>query len=282
RLEESYAGLEQKGEQRTSELSESLAQQTATSEVLQVISRSPGELAPVFQAMLKNATRICNANSGMLWRAENGGVRVVAFEGVVATYAVGRMDEPFVVPDPEIPLGQVIAQKRIVHVPDLTKEAGYLKSIEPLKTLVDQGGARSLLMVPMLREEDLIGAIAIYRSEISPFTDKQIELVQNFAAQAVIAIENVRLLNELRSRTDELARSVGELRALGEVSQAVNSTLNLETVLDTIVAKAVQLSNTDAGAIYVFSERDREFHLRATYGMEQGLIDALGRARLSA
>src|SRR6185436_5302438 len=122
---------------------------------------------------------------------------------------------PFVIPHPEIPLGRVITEQQIIHVPDLTQDAGYLKGIEPLKTLVDQGGARSLLMVPMLREHELIVAIAIYRSEISPFTDKQVELVQNFAAQAVIAIENVRLLNELRARTDDLARSVGELQALG-------------------------------------------------------------------
>ena len=125
------------------------------------------------------------------------------------------------------------------------------------------------------KEIQLIGAISIYRQEVRPFTDKQIELVKNFAAQAVIAIENARLLNELRQRTDELGRSVGELRALGEVSQAVNSTLDLETVLSTIVAKAVQLSGTEAGAIYVFDEAQREFHLRATYGMDQELIDAL-------
>ena len=137
------------------------------------------------------------------------------------------------------------------------------------------GGARSLLLVPMLKEDELIGAIAIYRSEVSPFTDKQIELVQNFANQAVIAIENVRLLNELRARTDDLARSVGELQALGEVSQAVNSTLDLEQVLTTIVQRAVQLSRTDAGAIYVFDEARQEFKLRATYGMSEEMIVAI-------
>ena len=121
----------------------------------------------------------------------------------------------------------------------------------------------------------MVGVIGIYRQEVRPFTDKQIELVKNFAAQAVIAIENARLLNELRQRTEELGRSVEELRALGEVSQAVNSTLDLETVLSTIVAKAVQLSGTEAGAIYVFDEAQHEFHLHATYGMDQELIDAL-------
>ncbi len=130
----------------------------------------------------------------------------------------------------------------------------------------------------MLKENELIGAFTVYRQEVRPFTDKQIELVTNFAAQAVIAIENARLLNELRQRTDELGRSVEELRALGEVSQAVNSTLDLETVLTTIVAKAVQLSGTEAGAIYVFDEAAQEFRLRATYGMDQELIDALTRS----
>ena len=127
----------------------------------------------------------------------------------------------------------------------------------------------------MLKEDELLGAMGIYRQEVRPFTDKQIELVQNFAAQAVIAIENVRLLNELRARTDDLARSVGELQALGDVSQAVNSTLDLETVLTTIVGRAVQLSRTDAGAIYVFDEARQEFRLRATYGMSEDMIVAI-------
>ena len=123
-------------------------------------------------------------------------------------------------------------------------------------------GARSVVAVPMLKDGELVGAIYIYRQEVRAFTDKQIALLENFAAQAVIAIENTRLLNELRQRTDELGRSVEELRALGEVSQAVNSTLDFETVLSTIVAKAVPLSGTEAGAIYVFDDGQREFHLR--------------------
>jgi GAF domain-containing protein len=129
----------------------------------------------------------------------------------------------------------------------------------------------------MLKENELIGGILIYREEVQPFTEKQIGLVASFAAQAVIAIENAKLLSELRQRTSELGRSVEELRALGDVSQAVNSTLELETVLDTIVAKAVQLTSTEAGAIYVLDDRLREFRLRATYGMDRELIAALTR-----
>ena len=135
--------------------------------------------------------------------------------------------------------------------------------------------ARGHLLRPNAQGGRAIGAIAIYRQEVRPFTDKQIDLVQNFANQAVIAIENARLLNELRERTTELARSVEELRALGDVSQAVNSTLDLETVLSTIVAKAVQLSGTEAGAIYEFDEQQQEFRLRSTYGMDEKVVDEI-------
>ena len=137
-----------------------------------------------------------------------------------------------------------------------------------------------MLAVPILKGDTLLGIITIYHLEVRPFTDKQIALVETFADQAAIAIENVRLLDVLRHRTEELGQSVGELRALGEVSQAVNSTLDLEIVLSTIVAKAAQLSGTEAGAIYVFDEVQRELHLRATYGMDQELIDALARERI--
>ena len=155
-----------------------------------------------------------------------------------------------------------------------------MQAEDPDETIARLGGGRSFLVVPMLKDEELIGAIGIYRQEVRPFTDKQVELLNNFANQAVIAIENVRLLNELRARTDDLARSVGELQALGEVSQAVNSTLDLETVLTTIVQRAVQLSRTDAGAIYVFDEERKQFRLRATYGMSEAMIVAITDRRI--
>jgi GAF domain-containing protein len=145
----------------------------------------------------------------------------------------------------------------------------------------DLENLRTIVAVPILKGDDLLGVLVIYHlEEVRPFTDKQIALVETFADQAAIAIDNVRLLDTLRHRTDELGRSVSELRALGEVSQAVNSTLDLETVLSTIVAKAVQLSGTEAGAIYVFDDQQREFHLHATYGMDQELIDALMRRHI--
>jgi signal transduction histidine kinase len=281
RLEESYAGLEQKVEQRTHELTEALDQQTATSEVLQVISSSPGELEPVFRAMLESATRICGAQFSLLWQAEGKGFRAVALYGLPEALAFERQQEPVIHPDDDyIPMNRLARTKEALQVEDLRKDESYLKGFKPIVALVDVGGARTLLLVPMLKEDELIGAIAIYRQEVRPFTGKQVQLVENFANQAVIAIENVRLLNELRARTDELARSVGELQALGEVGQAVNSTLDLETVLTTIVGRAVQLSRTDAGAIYVFDEDKQEFKLRATYGMSEDMIVAITDRRV--
>jgi signal transduction histidine kinase/DNA-binding response OmpR family regulator/putative methionine-R-sulfoxide reductase with GAF domain len=260
-------------QERTKELTVSLEQQTATSDVLQVISSSPGELDPVFQTILANATRLCEANFGALALYEGGeNFRITAMYNVPPAFAELRRREPVFC---TARTTRLAVTKQFIHVADMLDDEEDNRG--DAAAFVKLTGARTLLLVPMLKESELIGTIAIYRREVRPFTDKQIELVKNFAAQAVIAIENARLLAELRERTDDLGRSVGELRALGEVSQAVNSTLDLETVLATITAKAVQLSNTDAGAIYVFDDTDREFHLRATYGMDRELIDALGK-----
>jgi signal transduction histidine kinase len=273
RLEESYADLENKVELRTHELSESLAQQTATSEVLQVISSSPGELDPVFQAMLENAVRICEAKFGQMFLVDDNNIRLAAHLGVPPALSEYDRQRGAFQPPAGGPISIVMQTKEVVHVADISEQS-------PEHPAVKLGGARSLMAVPMLKESQLIGAISIYRQEVRPFAEKQIELVTNFAAQAVIAIENVRLLNELRARTDELARSVGELQALGEVSQAVNSTLDLETVLTTIVSRAVQLTRTDAGAIYVFDQERNEFRLRATYGMSETMIVAITDRRI--
>ena len=265
--------------QRTTDLTEALEQQTATSEVLQVISSSPGDLRPVFETMLANATRLCDAKFGTLNLYDGGAFRIVAVHNVPSAFAETRLHE-LIHPHPRGGHAELLKTKRVVHIEDIRVRPAYLEGDPSVVAVSDLGGARTIVLVPMLKEDALVGTITIYRQEVRPFTDKQIELVENFAKQAVIAIENARLLNELRQRTDELGRSVEELRALGEVSQAVNSTLDLETVLSTIVAKAVQLSGTDAGAIYVFDDRQREFHLRATYGMDQELINALSRQHI--
>jgi signal transduction histidine kinase len=274
RLQESYTGLEQKVELRTQALTEALEQQTATSEVLKVISSSPGELKPVFEAMLANAVRICEASFGVLYRYEDGVVQAASMYGVPPEFAEFWQRGPQR-PGPHTAFARVASTKQAVHIADAKAEAAYAEGAPVFVAAVELGGFRTLLNVPMLKENELVGIFAIYRQEVRPFTEKQVELVTNFAAQAVIAIENTRLLHELQARTGELAQSVGELRALGEVTQAVNSTVDLETVLTTIVAKATQLSSTEAGAIYEVDDSDQEFRLRATYGLEEATAAAL-------
>jgi GAF domain-containing protein len=427
------------------ELRESLEQQTATSEVLQAISRSPGDLQPVFSAMLENAVRICGASFGTLLLFEGDVYRRVAMHNVPAAYAEYAAQNPVAPSTASAAVMRVRHTKRPLHIADLLAD-------HPEEPLAKFAGARSVVSVPMLKDNEPIGIFAVFRQEVRPFGDKQVELLTNFAAQAVIAIENARLLselresleqqtatsdilrvisqsptdakpvfdsivttavrllrcdlvtvllregntysavalaspeglidgplpanlpidrnhnfparaildqkmlhlpdwslidlpeheryihatygvnatlnlpmlreaecigvlvlmgkrpnifgpaeiaraesfrdqaliaientrlfNELQARTDQLARSVEELRALGETSQAVNSTLDLEAVLNTIVTKAVQLSATEAGAIYVFDEKPLEFRLRATYGMDEDLIAALGNTHI--
>ena len=231
--------------------------------------------------MRQNATRLCEANFGALNLFENATTSVVAaMHNVPEAFGELRRREPRFRFGPDHPLGRIVATKQVLHITDLKAESGYAEQNPSYMAMVNLAGARTQLLVPMLNEENLVGVIIIFRQEVRRFSDKQIELVQNFASQAVIAVENTRLLNELRQRTDDLGRSVGELRALGDVSQAVNSTLDLETVLSTIVTKAAQLSGTEAGAIYVFDDMQREFHLRATYGMDQELIEALTHQRI--
>jgi two-component system, NtrC family, sensor kinase len=267
--------------ERTTDLTESLEQQTATSRVLQVISSSPGDLQPVFAAMMENTVRICDGKWGTIHSWDGEAMTLMAPHNLPPAFAEVRNRSAIYHPHPNSLLGTLVASNAVVHTVDTTKGQVYVERLDPVTVAaVELGGVRTVLGVPMLKENELIGAFVVARQEVRPFTDRQIELVQNFAAQAVIAIENARLLGELRRRTDDLGRSVGELRALGEVSQAVNSTLELETVLSTIVAKAVQLSGTDAGAIYVFDETRHELRLRATYGMDQKLIDALARRHI--
>jgi PAS domain S-box-containing protein len=254
------------------ELSEAQEQQTATSEVLRVISSSPTELQPVLDALVRTASRLCGADDVSIFRLEGDGLEVVAHYGPLVQPA------GYVVPAVRTTVtGRCVLERRAVHVADLQAETeAYPEGSAIARDL----GHRSILAVPLLREGVPVGAINLRRDKVEPFTEKQIELVTTFADQAVIAIENVRLFDEVQARSRELARSVEELKALGEVSQAVSSTLDLETVLTTVVAKAVQLSGTDAGAIYVFDETRQEFELRAAHGMDAAMIAAIRDQRI--
>ena len=260
-------------QERTRELTESLEQQTATSKVLDVISRSAFDLRAVFNTVAESSVRLCGSDRAIFYRFDGGLLRMAA------GFNVSRELTEFVERTPIHPgrssaSARAALERRTVHVHDCMADPEYSwggKYVDPV---------RRVLAVPILKGDDLLGMIVVYHLEVRPFTEKQIALVETFADQSAIAIENARLLDELRQRTNELGRSVEELRALGDVSQAVNSTLELETVLSTIVAKAVQLSGTEAGAIYVFDDLQREFQLRATYGMDQELIEALTHQRI--
>jgi GAF domain-containing protein len=243
----------------TRELNEAREQQAATSEVLRVISNSPGDLKPVFETMLANAIRLCEAKFGSLFLREGEGFRNVCNIGERSGYTEWYQREPMMVlrdHHPRMPLARVAESKAVIHIFDLAAEQAYIERDPRMVALVEAAGARSLLGVPMLKENELVGAIAIYRQEVRPFTDKQIDLVTNFASQAVIAIENTRLLNELRQRTDDLSESLEQQTATSEVLGVISSSPGeLEPVFEAMLEKAVALCQAKFGNLVLFEGR---------------------------
>ena len=248
-------------QQRTRELSESLERQTATSEVLQVVSRSPGDLEPVFAAMLANIVRVCDATLGSVYRFDGDAFRFIAQHNTLPAHAELTRYSPFR-PGPKHYFARMIATKTVDHVADLAAEQGYLERRPEYVTAVELGRTRTALFVPMLKENKLIGVFAMARQEVRPFTDKQIELVQNFAAQAVIAIENTRLLNELQELLQQQTATADVLKVISSSPGA------LEPVFKALLENGTRLCGASYGGMWL-READA-FRCVAVHGVLSG------------
>ena len=264
--------------QRTADLSELLEQQTATSEVLAIISRSPGDLQPVFEAMLANATRLCAAPFGNLFLCEGENIRLVAAHHPASAHPEWWSPGTLIAlrDNSSIPVARMVASKAIVHVADMRGDRAYIERVPRTVAFVESSGIRTLIAVPMLKEDALVGAILIYRQEVRPFTDKQIALVTNFAAQAVIAIENARLLNELRQRTDDLQEALEQQTATTEVLKVIsNSPADLQPVFQAMLENGVRACGAKFGVLFRFESG--MFHPTAMLDVPPAFAEVLMR-----
>ena len=260
--------------ERTADLSDALEQQTATSDVLKIVSSSPGELQPVFDAMLANATRLCGASYGTMWLQEDEGqMRMAARHGPLPKafsekWRIGTLFRP----SPSVPTARVFNAQQPVQVRDLKEDRAYADRDPLAVASVDVAGIRSLVAVPMIKDGATVGAITVYRQEVRPFTDKQIELVKNFAAQAVIAIENARLLNELRQRTDDLSETLEQQTASAKVLEVISrSAFDLHAVFETVAESSVRLCEADRA--FIFQYDGELLRMKAFYNASPELAD---------
>jgi two-component system, NtrC family, sensor kinase len=261
-------------QQKNRALTEALEQQTATSEILRVISQSPTDSQPVFDAIARNAVALCGGIAAVVLRLD-GEMLHVAGHHALSPQGVERNEQAYPRrPGRDYPPGRALLDRSVVHVPDLQAATEFGAST------ARQRGAGSQLAVPLLHDGEAIGVIGLARDAVGPFSPQQIEMLQTFADQAVIAIENVRLFKELQARTEELTRSVDQLTALGEVGRAVSSTLDLETVLTTIVSRAVELSGLDGGVVFEYEEAAQEFVQRAATERAGALAEARRTTRI--
>jgi GAF domain-containing protein len=249
------------------ETREALERQTATAQVLQIINRSPGDLMPVFEAMLDKALELCGAAFGALWTYDGERMHAAALRGAPPAMAEFLTRSPHAI-GRDNAHARLLRGERLVHLADVADDEAY-RSGDPIRrALVELAGGRTMLAVPLRKDRTFLGDFVIYRTEVRPFSDKQIALLENFAAQAVIAMENARLLGELRQRTTELARSVDELTATGDVLKIISrSSVDLETVLDTLVETVARLCRADHVGVY--RRRDEKYHLVASRGISQ-------------
>ena len=262
----SAASLQEQLDRKTKELNESLEQQTATSEVLRVISSSSGDLKPIFAVILENATRLCQANFGVLFLSEGDAYRAVAMHNAPSAYVEARQREPLVSMTGTTVLAEVARTKRTIQVADMAKDPAYHKNPQYTQLFVRLTGARSFVGVPMLKDDALIGVIGIYRQEVRPFTAKQIELLENFAAQAVIAIENTRLLSELRQSLEQQTATADVLRVIS------SSPGELEPVFQAMLENATRICEAKFGSLFRFD--GNAFHLAAAVGAPPELVEA--------